>query len=217
MAIRAALDLVVVGAVAFAAAHDREPPMPEDLCTSEEPVATDGRLAIVVADLRAPGDAREDPNTWSAAELARRYPNADLVTVPDNEFVVAAAIGHALRDHEIVYYTGHNFQGRLAFAIPDAPRTLIMDTCFSTQFYARYAREGLGLITNDKMSVTGSIETLPLVLRGASFPEINARAEARASRRPPASKLRQAEHYRRVCSVRPGHVEKRRDGLLGSQ
>jgi hypothetical protein len=205
MGIRAAIDLVVglvvVGAVAFAAAQDRDPPMPDDLCSSNEPVATEGRLAIVVADLRAPGDTRDDPNAWSAAELARRYPTADLVTVPDNEFVVAAAIGKALVDHEVVYYTGHNFQGRLSFPIPSAHRTLIMDTCYSTQLYARYAREGLDLITNDKMSVTGSIETLPLVLRRASFAEINARAQARASMRPPATKLRQPEHYRRVTAA----------------
>ena len=206
MAVRAALDLVValvvVSTVAFAAVQDREPAMPDNLCTSDEPVATNGRLAIVVADLRAPGDSREDPNTWSAQELARLYPTADLVTVPDNEFVVAAAIGGALRDHEVVYYTGHNFGGRLSFAIPSAPRTLIMDTCFSTQLYARYVREGLDLVTNDKMSVTGSIETLPLVLRHASFAEINERAESRASKRPPASKLRQAEHYRSLCRSR---------------
>jgi hypothetical protein len=175
--------------------------MPDDLCSSNEPVATEGRLAIVVADLRAPGDTRDDPNAWSAAELARRYPNADVVRVPDNELVVAAALGKALEDHEVVYYTGHNFQGRLSFAIPSADRTLIMDTCYSTQLYARYAREGLDLITNDKMSVTGSIETLPLVLRHASFAQINARAEARAAIRPPASKLRQAEHYRRVTAA----------------
>jgi hypothetical protein len=202
---RAAIDLVIgvviAGAVAFAAAQDRAPPMPDDLCTTNERAATEGRLAIVVANLRAPGDTREDPNAWSAAELARRYPNADLVRVPDNELVVAAAIGNALADHEVVYYTGHNFQGRLSFAIPSAHRTLIMDTCYSTQFYARYARDGLDLITNDKMSVTGSIETLPLVLRRASFAEINARAEARASKRPPATKLRQAEHYRRVTAA----------------
>jgi hypothetical protein len=205
MAVRAAFDLViglvVVSAVAFAAVTDREPPMPDELCSTDEPPATDGRLAIVVANLRAPGDTRADPNTWSARELARLYPTADLVTVPDNEFVVAAAIGKALRDHEVVYYTGHNFGGRLSFVIPSAPRTLIMDTCYSTQLYARYARDGLDLVTNDKMSVTGSIETLPLVLRGASFDEINARAEARAAVRPPASKLRQAEHYRRVTAA----------------
>ena len=201
MAIRAALDLVVVAAVGFAALQDREPAMPDDLCSSDEPVATEGRLAIVVADLRAPGDTREDPNAWSAAELARRYPNADLVTVPDNEFVVAAELGKALRDHDVVYYTGHNFGGRLSFAIPDEHRTLILDTCYSTQLYARYAQDGLDLITNDKMSVTGSIETLPLVLRHATFAEINARAEARASHRPPATKLRQAEHYRRVTAA----------------
>ena len=202
MAIRAAIDLLVVVAVGYAAAHDREPPMPEELCTTDVPAATDGRLAIVVANLRAPGDAQEDPNAWSAQELARMYPNADLVTVPDDEVVVGAAIETALRDHEVVYYTGHNFQGRLAFAIPTAHRTLIMDTCYSTQFYARYARDGLDLVTNDKASITGSIETLPLVLRRASFDEINERAVERASQRPPASKLRQAEHYRRVCASR---------------
>lgn len=205
MAIRSALDLViglvVVSAVAWAAVQDREPPMPDDLCSSDEPISTQGRLAIVVGNLRAPGDTRNEPNAWSAAELARRYPNADLVRVPDNEFVVAAAIGKALADHEVVYYTGHNFQGRLAFAIPSAHRTLIMDTCYSTQLYARYARDGLDLITNDKMSITGSIETLPLVLRGASFAEINARAQARASKRPPATKLGRPEHYRRVTAV----------------
>lgn len=202
MAIRAAIDLVVIGAVAFAAANDREPPMPEDLCTTDVTPATAGRLAIVVANLRAPGDTAKDPNTWSAQELARLYPDADLVTVPDNELVVAAAIGRALRDHEVVYYTGHNFQGRLSFAIPPDHRTLIMDTCYSTQLYSRYARESLDLVTNDKMSVTGSIETLPLVMRHASFTEINARAEARAAQRPPASKLRQAERYRGVCARR---------------
>jgi hypothetical protein len=206
MAIRAAFDLVIVlalvGALGYAVANDQPPAMPDDLCTTDEPAAADGRLAIVVANLRAPGDTRDEPNAWSAAELARRYPNADLVTVPDNEFVVAAAIGKALADHEVVYYTGHNFQGRLSFAVPSAHRTLIMDTCYSTQFYARYARDGLDLVTNDKMSITGSIETLPLVLRGASFAAINARAQARAAKRPPGLKLRQPEHYRRVCVSR---------------
>jgi hypothetical protein len=206
MAIRTAIDLVVAlvvgSAVAWAAVQDREPPMPDDLCTTDEPAVTQGRLAIVVANLRAPGDTRDEPNAWSAAELARRYPHADLVRAPDNEFIVAAAIGKALADHDVVYYTGHNFQGRLSFAIPAAHRTLIMDTCYSTQLYARYAREGLDLVTNDKMSITGSIETLLLVLRRASFAEINARAKARAAKRPPALKLRQPEHYRRVCVSR---------------
>jgi hypothetical protein len=196
MAIRAAIDLVVVAAVSFAVVQDREPPMPTELCTLDAPVAVDGRLAIVVAQLRA----HDDPNEWTARELARRYPDADLVVVPDDEVAVAAALEAALRDHEVVYYTGHNFQGRLAFEIPSVPRTLIMDTCFSTQFYARLARPTLELVTNDKPAITGSIETLSLVLARASFDEINEAAKVRASKRPPASLLWQPERYRRVCA-----------------
>lgn len=197
MAIRAAIDLVVVAAVAFAVVDDRDPPMPDELCTLDEPVAVEGRLAIVVAQLRA----HDDPNAWTARELARRYPTASLTVVPDDEVAVAAALEAALRVHEVVYYTGHNFQGRLSFAIPDEQRTLIMDTCFSTQFYAKLARPTLQLITNDKPAITGSIDTLSLVLARASFTEINDAARQRASNRPPASLLWQAERYRRVCTT----------------
>lgn len=199
MAVRAAIDVVVLAVVGYYVVHDQPPAMPDELCTTDEPAATDGRLAIVIANLRAPGESGDEPNMWSAQKLAALYPDADVVRVPDDEALVGRAIDMALRDHEVVYYTGHNFQGRLAFEIPSAHRTLIMDTCYSTQLYSRYAREGLDLITNDKASITGSIETLPLVMRHATFAEINARATARAEHRPPASKLRQAEHYRRIC------------------
>lgn len=201
MALRAAIDLVVLAVVGYYVVHDQPPAMPEHLCTSDEPVATEGSLAIVIADLRAPDEPGEEPNDWSAEKLGALYPDADLVRVADDEVIVGAAIETALRDHQVVYYTGHNFQGHLSFAIPAAHRTLIMDTCYSTQLYSRYARDGLDLITNDKPSITGSIETLPLIMRHASFAEINARAKARAAYRPPGSKLYQAERYRRVTAV----------------
>lgn len=201
MAVRAALDLLAIAVVGYYVVHDQPPAMPDELCTTDEPAATEGRLAIVVANLRAPDEPGDEPNAWSAEKLAQLYPDADIARVPDDERAVSLAIETALREHEVVYYTGHNFQGRLAFEIPSDHRTLIMDTCYSTQLYSRYAREGLDLVTNDRPSITGSIETLPLVMRRASFAEINARAAARAEKRPPASKLRQAEHYRRVTAA----------------
>ncbi len=113
---------------------------------------------------------------------------------------VTRRLAAALDRHEIVYYDGHAFRGRLlALRLPPAAdrpdyQIVLLDTCWSRQHYGAAfgaVAPTVDLVSNGERSITGSVESFAAFLvalkGGASWPALlsamNRPAEARAAGR----------------------------------
>jgi hypothetical protein len=223
MADRAALRLGVDLAFAAAAvacgvaayALSGPPAVPRGVCSSDagapryDELYADGRLSIgiVIGEL-AGGPA--DHNAWSAHvlqdELRARGIPFDLELVRDRPAAIGAALDRALATHEIVYYNGHSYRGKLKLRAPDDYRLVFLDTCWSTQLYSpRLVGPAHDVIANADRSITGSVESFLVLLDGlrarADWREMlermNRRAAERAHHRSSVSRFKHPERYRR--------------------
>lgn len=117
---------------------------------------------------------------------------------------IGRALTEAFATHELVYFTGHSDDGEITFSAPPAYRIALLDTCWSTQLYsARVIGRDHDVIGNSDRSVTGSIESLVLVIDALArraptwqpvLDTMNARAATRT--RAPVSRYKAPEHYR---------------------
>lgn len=136
--------------------------------------------------------------------------------LPDRAAALESALATALAAHPVVYYHGHSHRGGLG-ALADPPtaghRLLVIDTCYSAQFYAAprslAAAPALERIVNRGRSITGSVGSFMPVLdallaaadtgTGPSWAELlsqmNRRARERAARRPAHSRYAEPERY----------------------
>lgn len=137
--------------------------------------------------------------------------------LPDRRGALEPALARALAEHRVVYYHGHSHRGRLD-GLADWPaaghRLLVLDTCFSAQFYTApwigASAPTFDRIVNRGRSVTGSVGSFVPVLdallaaaelgAGPSWAELlaqmNGRAAERAGRR--AARFAEPERYGRA-------------------
>lgn len=137
--------------------------------------------------------------------------------LPDRSAALEPALMRALLDHRVVYYHGHSHRGRLG-GLSDLPTTghrlLVIDTCFSAQFYSApwsvAETPAFDRIVNRGRSVTGSVGSFVPVLdsllaaaesgAGPSWAELlsqmNQRAIERAGRR--SARFAEPERYGRA-------------------
>jgi hypothetical protein len=128
----------------------------------------------------------------------------DLVLIADDTAQSTAAIAGALASHDVVYYNGHSHHGDIVFDPPSDYRLIIVDSCWSTQHFAkRLVSPHRDVITNTERSVTGSIESFlvlidALTARAPAWPlgEMNELAVARARVRAPLAQFNDPERYR---------------------
>ena len=148
----------------------------------------------------------------------------------DASHKVGEAIASALRNHELVYFNGHSMRGSIkSLSQAETYRVdegdvhqygiLVLDACWSTQLYSLPVRVAaaqvrrLDIISNDTVSVTGSIHSFVALLKGlllsasksTSAPwqghlqRMNELAQARArerSSRSPETRFLRPESYR---------------------
>jgi hypothetical protein len=229
-AIRLAIDLgfaaAIIGCAISAYVSTRAPDIPAGLCSADgggpryDAMLADGRITIaaVIGELEG---GPTDHNAWSyhvlANELAARgftevgldrYQlgaiTIDVSLVPDDIPQTNAALAGALASHDVVYYNGHSQHGELRFDPPADYRVVMLDSCWSTQQYAsQLVAPGRDVLTNADRSVTGSIESLlvlvdALAAREPHWPlaRMNELAAERAHKRAPVSRFKDPEHYR---------------------
>jgi hypothetical protein len=117
------------------------------------------------------------------------------------------ALTAALADHDVVYYNGHELDGRLDLAAPATGyRLVVLDSCWSTQRYsARLIGPTTDVIGNTERAVTGSVESFVALIDGlrarvpsfgALLAPMNQLAEERADARAMLSRWKQPERYR---------------------
>lgn len=135
--------------------------------------------------------------------------------------VVGPALAKAINSHEVVYFNGHDFEGKLRpFKRPaslpaDEYRVLLLDTCWSQQHYSvpiLKSRKHYHVISNTERSITGSVDSFVELLdrlvhaaatrTDAPWPrllaEMNRLASERAVQRilrDPRTKYPAPEHY----------------------
>jgi len=151
--------------------------------------------------LRARGFTETAPSHFEAGELV-----VDISVQPHDEAIVGRALTDAFATHELVYYTGHSDNGDIEFRAPNEYRIAVMDTCWSTQWFsARLVGADHDVISNSTRSVTGSVESLLVIVDGLRrrsmqwqpmIDELNDRAVTRARTRAPISRYKTPEHYR---------------------
>jgi hypothetical protein len=227
----AAAILVVAGI----AMSDDTPAIPDGVCAGDGQPRYDAMIAddrIEIAALFGQIDERGDFATRSyhlleAALVARgfssvlpgRYERVDHgvtlaidLTGPGalpmaDPAATAAALTAALAGHDVVYYNGHEFDGRLDLATPATGyRILVLDSCWSTQRYsARLIGPTTDVIGNTERAVTGSVESFVALIDGlrdrvpsfgALLAPMNQLAEERARTRAMLSRWKQPERYR---------------------
>jgi hypothetical protein len=216
-----ALALIVAGVMAAATwSGDPRPDMPAGVCLDDRfQLARPRRIAALIGQIE-PGEPAHDPAMQSVrfleqalvdrgfrrtgSRFTREALIVDLLGPPSLPFeevpATGAAIEHALREHDLVYYNGHSYDGALRFAIP-ADRVLVLDACWSAQLYGE-ALAGSTVVANSERAVTGSVETLLHVIDGHPIAAINASAIARALRRG-STKFPTAERYGRLAGCGP--------------
>jgi hypothetical protein len=169
----------------------------------------------VFADaLRERGFAQVDPGVgYTQGHEVDRYRRGnvtiDLVLVADDPAETTAALAGALASHDIIYYNGHSHDGTIAFDPPHDYRVIVLDSCWSTQHFAkRLVGPERDVITNSERSVTGSVESflvlIDALLTNSDWPldEMNSLADMRARKRAPITKYKQPERYRADVSCR---------------
>jgi hypothetical protein len=152
-----ALALIVAGGIAATTwTRDPRPDMPAGVCLDDDfTLARPQQVAVLIGQLE-PGDPAHDPAMQSIrfleqALVARGFRrtgsrftrdpiSVDVIGPPSLPFedvrATGAAIDHALREHLLVYYNGHSYDGALRFSVP-ADRVLVLDACWSAQPAAR--------------------------------------------------------------------------------
>jgi hypothetical protein len=154
--------------------------------------------------LRARGFTEVDAERYRLGNIT-----VDLALIADDPAQTSAALAGALASHDVVYYNGHSHAGAIALSPPSDYRIIMLDSCWSTQHYAAgLVGPGRDVITNTDRSITGSVESLLMVVdtlraRG-DWPigELNTRAQERARLRAPLSRFKDPEHYRRDVECR---------------
>ena len=180
----------------------------------------DQRLTVAVVIGELSGGAA-DHNAWSERALVRALRERgftetarghfelgdtaiDIQLLPNDRPTLSAALTTALVDHDVVYYTGHNNEGELDLQAPAAYRIIMMDTCFSTQFYsAKLVGPNRDVIGNRERAVTGSIESVVTLIDGlharmawqALTANLDERAQIRVRSRTGRTALVDAEDY----------------------
>jgi hypothetical protein len=205
------------------------PAMSDDVCSTTEggprypELLADGRITVaavfgqlnnhgaldlnsksaraLASSRRARGFAETAPNHYEGGELV-----VDISVHPHDEAIVGRALTEAFATHELVYYTGHSDDGDIAFRAPDEYRIVVMDTCWSTQWFSeRLVGDHRDVISNSTRSVTGSTESLLVILDGLRhrtmqwqplIEDMNRRAGMRARARAPVSRYKAPEQYR---------------------
>ena len=228
-AIRLALDLgfaaAIVACGVAAYVTTRSPDIPAGVCTSDRKaprygaMLADGQLTIAAVFGELAG-GKLDFNAWSyrvfiealrergfVEVTPERYRlgavTIDVALIGDDPAQSTAAIAGALASHDVVYYNGHSHAGDIQFAPPADYRLIVLDSCWSTQHFAkRLIAPNRDVLTNSERSITGSVDSF-LVLVDAlrankdwPLDEMNALAVARARMRAPLSKFKEPEHYR---------------------
>lgn len=205
-----------IALVAIYAMHSCKPTIPDlpaGVCANTAPATrtplVDGRLAI--GAVFAVIDDDHDVTGWSSSTFTRelelrgfrrvspaRFERADAVVdlvapVPDDVGDVQQALDGALASHAVVYYNGHNFGGELEL-VPHGPQQiLVLDTCWSAQYYGDLAPR-VALVANTERAITGSVFSFLGLLDGllardgrswaTLLAEMNAEARIRARLRP---------------------------------
>ena len=227
-ALRLAIDLTFVAAIigtGIAVYATRAPDVPAGVCTSDagapryDAMLADGRITIAAVFGELDGGPA-DHNEWSYrtfavalrergfVETGERFERGaltiDLALVERSAAHTSAALAGALVSHDVVYYNGHSYKGALAIEPSDEYRVLVLDTCWSTQYYAaELVAPSRDVITNRERSVTGSIESFLALVDAlharSAWPltEMNALAETRARTRAALSMYKEPERYRR--------------------
>lgn len=214
---RRLIDVVFVCALAACAViyarHDRIPALPDCAQLDGVPkVPAHASIAAVFARIEGP----EDVTRWSMQTLEtellaqgfhrtshgfeRADATVELVLLEDDEATVEVVLNRELARRDIVYYNGHHFGGGLELRAAGHP-IAILDTCYSTQFYASLSATA-ELIGNRERAITGSVygfaDLLASLLErnGASWSALlgplNSSAIDRASRR---DVYPEPEHY----------------------
>lgn len=163
-------------------------------------------LHTLAGELEGRGFTRISPTRWRRADAT-----VDLVgPLADEAGTVEAALDRALVDHEVVYFNGHNFAGELELDLDRsdrADRILVLDTCYSAQYYGELARDRI-VIANTERAITGSVYSFVDLLEallardGRSWREVlapgNRSARARAALRE-GTAYETPERYGRVA------------------
>jgi hypothetical protein len=208
---RRLIDVAFLAAIVMCIAMARPPSIPETVCRSSraapryDALYADGKLtiAVVLAELDGQPPGLRD---WSHARLVRALRERGFVETQPNRFArgevtiditlvfrVHDELTHAIASYDVVYYNGHSERGELAIEAGDGYRIVVLDSCWTTQLYsARLVDANRDVISNTDRSITGSIESFVIVLDGLVerhrwdrvLATLNARAAARASRRP---------------------------------
>lgn len=219
--------LVALGIAAYV--YGDGPPMSDDVCLATEggprypELLADGRITVAAVFAQLNDRGALDLSSHSARALGNalrargftetipsRFESRDLVVDisvhPHDEEIVGRALTDAFATHELVYFTGHSDNGDIEFRVPSEYRIAVMDTCWSTQWFsARLVGADHDVISNSTRSVTGSIESLLVILDGLSsrsgqwqpmIDELNDRAVTRARDRAPVSRYKDPETYR---------------------
>lgn len=201
------LAAAIALAVVTLRGRDDRPAMPDGICLHDAfALPPHARIAAVVGAYEA-GDPARDPAIAGVRWLDRalrergfvragsRYVRGDVtidVVGPiafDDIAGTSAALERASLEHDVVYYTGHSYDGELALP---ARGVLVLDTCWSAQLYGeRASRRADPAVVNSERSVAGSIESLVELVDGEPLAALNATAADRAAKR---SKWA-AEHY----------------------
>jgi hypothetical protein len=225
MARRPALDLGFAAAVlacCMAAVVAGPPSIPDGVCstTGGEP-----RFVQLLADERITIAELDDPRhrAWSRDALIRALRARGFREVTADRFergvfvvdiMLVTSVRHELADalatHDVVYYNGHSERGEIPIVVPDEHRIIFLDSCWTTQLYSERLVGNHEVISNTERSITGSIQSLVILIDGleARSPwdsivaRLNERAERRATGRGLFSIYRSSERYRRDVACR---------------
>ena len=151
---------------------------------------------VLIRALRARGFHEVTPDRFERGMFV-----IDIVLVTD----VRHELTDALATHDVVYYNGHSASGEIPIVAPDEHRIIVLDSCWTTQLYSKRLVGRHDVISNTERSITGSIQSLVILIDGLEarsswdsiLARLNERAEHRANARGLFSVYRSSEHYRR--------------------